>query len=477
MDFLIANRLRLLLPNAVRALLARLERLVGYFVPDSCRHHPDEVRRARLTAHFGLQGAVFGIAYALFYLAIGHTQGTVVILICSSVFGAVPWLMRRTEALRSSGQVLIGIMALGFTELTMIEGGIHSHAIAWLASVPLCALLILGVRPAVVWVVVCFAVGIAFGCASLCGIELVPAYDPKWRTLIDFAGNVGIILFLFALGLVFEMSRETAFDQMQASLDLLLDSNEQLTHLNNEKTEFLGIAAHDLRNPLSAIIGFADLLEMDSSAKVSKQAAFISMAGRRMLDLINDLLDANAIEAGCYASRVESVDLRMLVLTSMQHNHTSSERKEITLDLAEGPPCWAQADPKAALQILDNLISNALKYSPLGSRVSLTLQADNETVSFAIRDQGPGIGVADQKKLFLKHTKLSARPTGGESSVGLGLAIVKRLAEAMGGTVTCQSTLGEGATFILKLRAVPPHLIVMPGGLDSKTPVSQLMVG
>ncbi len=402
---------------------------------------------------------VFGAVYALFYWAIDHTRGAAIIVVCSVVFAGVPWLLRRTGALRSTGHLLVGTMAAGFTQLTLIEGGIHSHAVAWLASVPLCALLILGVRPAAVWAGLCFCVGTGIGIFTLSGGELAPLYDARWHTLIDAAGNLGIILFLFALGLVFEVSRATAFDQMQASLDLLFESNEQLTHLNNEKTEFLGIAAHDLRNPLSAIIGFADLLQMDGSSKAAQRGHSIGKAGRRMLELINDLLDANAIEEGRYASQVEPHDLRMLVLASIQHNQTASERKQTILDLTDGPPCWAQADRKATLQILDNLVSNALKYSPPGSRVTLTLRADDEWAGFAIRDQGPGISEEDQQKLFQKHTKLSARPTGGESSVGLGLSIVKRLAEAMGGSIICKSTLGEGATFILRLRAVPPMLI------------------
>lgn len=451
--------------------------LAGWFVPESCRRDPDDARRARLIAHFGLQGTVFGAVYAAFYKIIGHDWGAFIIVICSTVFAAVPWVLRRAGRLRLCGHLLTGTMTVGFTLLTLIEGGVHSHAVAWLASVPLCALLILGVRPAAIWAAICFLAGTAIGCSTLLGLELVPLYASRWHTLVDFAGNVGIILFLFALGLVFEVSRATAFDQMQASLDLLIDSNDQLTRLNKEKNEFLGIAAHDLRNPLSAVIGYADLLQIEGSAKVAQRGTTIANAGRRMLELINDLLDANAIEEGRYASQIEPLDLRALVLTSMQHNHTSSERKQIALDFIAGPPCWAQGDRKATLQILDNLLSNALKYSPINSRVRLTVEADKEWADFAVCDQGPGISADDQQKLFQKHTKLSARPTGGESSVGLGLSIVKRLAEAMGGTVTCRSTLGEGATFTLRLRAVPPSLVATPGGMDEVSPASQPLAG
>jgi signal transduction histidine kinase len=445
--------------NFPQVLLARLVALVDYFVPKTCLEDPEKARHARLIAHFSIQGTIFGTIYAVFYSAIGHTIGAAIIVICSTVFAATAWLLRKTGALGLAGHLLVGTMAAGFTQLTLVEGGIHSHAVAWLASVPLCALLVLGVRPAIVWAVVCFLIGSIIGVAAMCGVELKPVYDPHWHTLIDAAGNVGIILFLFALGLVFELSRARAFDQMRASLDLYLASNEQLTHLNNEKTEFLGMAAHDLRNPLTAIIGFAELLEMDPAPKTAKRGGSIGKAGRQMLELITDLLDANAIEEGRYASQVEPHDLAALVSISIQRHQSASDRKQIPLDFPGFGPHWVQADRKAALQILDNLVSNALKYSPPGTRVALGLLRDDDWIEFTIRDQGPGISAEDQQKLFQKHTKLSARPTGGEGSVGLGLAIVKRLAEAMGGTVACRSTLGAGATFILRLRAVPQILI------------------
>jgi signal transduction histidine kinase len=440
----------------LQRLIAWLDGFVTRFIPPKCRADPNETRRARLIAHFGLQGAVFGTAYAIFYYYIGHIRGAEVVVVCSLLFAATPWFLRRSGALHLTGHLLVGTMAAGFTQLTLIEGGIHSHAVSWLASVPLCALLILGVWPAAIWAAVCFVAGGLIALLTLIGWDLAPLYDPRWHDVVDAAGNLGIIAFLFILGLVFEVSRATAFDHMQASLDLLATSNEELAHLNNEKTEFLGMAAHDLRNPLSAVIGFADLLQMESSPKISKRGSQIAQAGRRMLELINDLLDANAIEEGRYAAHVEPADLRTLVATSIQHNHTSAERKQTTLELQQGPPTWALADRKATLQILDNLLSNALKYSPAGSRIILTLRRDGDWTEFAIQDQGPGISEADQQKLFQKHTKLSARPTGGESSVGLGLAIVKRLAEAMGGSVACRSQLGAGATFLFRLRGHTP---------------------
>jgi len=448
-----------ILPAFLLRILEGFSAALEYFVPESCRNDPDQARRARLIAHFGVQGTLFGAAYAMFYACIDHFTGAEVILVCSAVFAAVPWILKRTGQIGLAGHLVIGTMAAGFTQLTLIEGGIHCHAVAWLASVPLCALLILGLRPAAIWSAVCFLAGTSIAIGTLCGVELEPLYDPRWRNLIDAAGNLGIILFLFTLGLVFEVQRFVAFQRMGESMDDLAGSNEELAQLNNEKTDFLGMAAHDLRNPLTAIIGFADLLQMEHTGDAAKAGREISKAGRRMLELITDLLDANAIEAGLYASQVEPHDLRSLVKTAMLNHVSAAQRKQSALHLLDGGPCWAQADCKATLQVIDNLVSNALKYSPPASTITLGVRETRSGVEFFVRDQGPGISEADKAKLFHKHTKLSARPTAGESSVGLGLSIVKKLAEAMGGSVFCESTPGKGATFILRLQPVPKEFV------------------
>ena len=247
---------------------------------------------------------------------------------------------------------------------------------------------------------------------------------------IDAAGNVGIIVFLFVLGLVFESSRATLSSTVWSNRwAKLAASNEELAHLNNEKTEFLGIAAHDLRNPLTVVIGMGDLMIQHRDPEVVENARMISSSGQRMLELITDLLDANAIEEGRYASQLEPHDLRVLIATSMQNNRLSSERKQITIALPAGLPCWVQADRKATLQILDNLISNALKYSPPGSHTALGLHGEGDWVEFSVADQGPGISAADQKKLFQKHIPAFSVPNYWRRSLHwLGLSIVKRLA-------------------------------------------------
>ena len=435
-------------------MLKRTSDIAERFLPPQCLLDPELSRRGRLIARFGFLGAVFGSLFALFYLLIGHLWGAGIVIACSSAFAMIPWLLRRTGSLPFAGNTLCLILILGFTALCCVEGGSEGHAIAWLVSVPLCALLLVGVQSARWWVVMSFLAGSGVVVANLTGFKMHPTYDPAWHPYVSAAGYLSLIVFMFLLGLIFETGRERAFARMRAALLELEVSNNQLAHLNQEKNDFLGIAAHDLKNPLTVIIGSAELLEMnqppENTARLSKN---IAGAGQRMFQLIKSLLDANAIEQGRFTSNIERCDLRALAMECTHNNQPHATRKEIVIATEEGEPIWGRADRNATMQILDNLISNAVKFSPPKTTVLVRALNENGCVFVTVKDHGPGLSETDHTRLFTKFTRLSAQPTGGESSTGLGLSIVKKLAEAMSGTVFCQSVLGDGATFILRLPA------------------------
>ena len=428
-------------------------RACDWFIPQEHRDDAECYRRGRLITGFGLLGSIFGACYAVFYFLIHHLWGTGIIVVCSLGVAGVPFLMRRTKSLDLPANLLVLILILGFSGLGLVEGGLHGHAIAWLVSVPLCAMVLAGRRAAVGWMFAAFLAAGGLAAVAMCGVHLAPAYDPQWNNIVSAAGYTGLIAFMFILGLIFENGRAAAFAKMQTALTDLSAANERLVGLNNEKTEFLGIAAHDLKNPLMAIMANAELMGFPgvTQVDVTEGARGIVAAASQMNGLISDLLDANAIEEGRFTSDVQACEVKALVERSVANNRVSAGKKGITLRVECPDLLCLRADPKATLQILDNLISNAVKFSPLQSTVLITSSLVTRYILVAVRDQGPGISEEDQKRLFGKFTRLSARPTGGESSTGLGLSIVKRLAEAMSGTVSCQSTLGSGAAFILRL--------------------------
>ncbi len=241
--------------------------------------------------------------------------------------------------------------------------------------------------------------------------------------------------------------------QLKTKNETLIILNQELVALNQEKNEFLGIAAHDLKNPLSAIQSLANLMRMAINdfpqEKIVEFAAMIENSAQRLFALIQNLLDVNAIESGNTHISLASYDILPFFQTVVQNYIKPAENKNIEIKfnfVEESYPILA--DENAIFQVLDNLVSNAIKYSPHGKSVYFTLSKTDSTVRCEIRDEGPGLSEKDLTQLFGKFARLTPRPTGDEHSTGLGLFIVKKLVEVMKGNVWCKSELGRGTTFI-----------------------------
>jgi len=238
--------------------------------------------------------------------------------------------------------------------------------------------------------------------------------------------------------------------RVRTHLELKL-ARERLREMNDEKSEFMGIVAHDLRNPLGAIQGYAEMIVDErelSRAEIDSCASRIRETTRRMSDMVRNLLDANRIERGDLQVSLTAVDLGPLVkrLTDSYKAHAAAKHQNLLFE-HDNSPVVAVADPNQVFQVLENLISNAVKYSPQGKDIVIRLSCGDGMVRCQVIDHGPGLSAEDQKKLFGKFARLSAKPTGGEHATGLGLSIVKRIVEAMNGKVWCESELGKGATF------------------------------
>jgi two-component system sensor histidine kinase/response regulator len=238
-------------------------------------------------------------------------------------------------------------------------------------------------------------------------------------------------------------------------------ARQRLREMNDEKNEFMGIAAHDLRSPLNAIKGYSEMILED--AKLDPEQAElvgrIHESSKRMVEMVQNLLDVNAIERGELNLNLAPTDLSSLLFSVVETHRPRAAAKQQIIHLQnEAAPVTVLVDPNVMVQVLENLVSNAIKYSPAGKNIFVRLKKSPEAIHCEVRDEGPGLSAEDQKKLFGKFARLSAKPTGGEHATGLGLSIVKRMMEAMNGQVWCESELGRGAMFVLELpcgRGVP----------------------
>jgi len=282
-------------------------------------------------------------------------------------------------------------------------------------------------------------------------------------------------------------------DQLRAvnkSLDIKLgqlsESNVALYEANRLKSEFLANVSHELRTPLNSILGFADLLK-DSAGNDAKSTRYVQnilSSGRNLLELINDLLDLAKIEAGRMEIRSEPLSLNDLFegLTSVLKPLSEQKQLALVISVANDVPI-IQTDPGKLQQVLYNFLSNAIKFSPPGSRIDIRAQrepanigadVDGATeggngnlanaggaggaggVRILVTDRGPGIPPEQHEVIFEKFRQIDASHTRTHSGTGLGLAISKELTALLGGTIGVDSTPGSGSTFwvVLPLKNV-----------------------
>jgi signal transduction histidine kinase len=237
------------------------------------------------------------------------------------------------------------------------------------------------------------------------------------------------------------------------------EQNHQLQLLNEEKNEILGIVAHDLKNPIGAVRSYGEMIFLDeiSHIEIQNVGESIVQTSNRMLELVNNVLDANAIESGKMQLTPALLEAALIVEMLVGEFRAKAAEKGITLhfaNLSGEKTTQIQVDESAFTQIIENILSNAVKYSLYDKnvwvRVTSAKHSNEEWVVMEIQDEGPGFTSEDKEKLFGKFARLSARPTGGEHSTGLGLSIVKKLVELMRGTVRCESQADKGATFIVE---------------------------
>jgi len=243
--------------------------------------------------------------------------------------------------------------------------------------------------------------------------------------------------------------------ELKHSRDVIVRYSQALRARNDEKNEFMGIVAHDLRSPLGMIEGFADLILDDADqprTDLEDSARRIRDTARRMTEMVQNLLDANRIERGEVNLDLASTDAAALLRGVVEAYRPRAAAKQQTVQVEdEAGPIMVVLDARIMVQVLENLLSNAVKYSPPGKAIVVRLKKLSEVVRWEIQDEGPGLSAEDQAKLFGKFARLSAKPTGGEHATGLGLSIVKKLVETLRGRVFCESELGRGATFIVEL--------------------------
>jgi two-component system, sensor histidine kinase and response regulator len=260
----------------------------------------------------------------------------------------------------------------------------------------------------------------------------------------------------FHVGAVDYITRPYQSDELLSRIRThltLARQRRELTAMLAERSRFMKIAAHDLRNPLSAILGWASHgRESAQSAELRTIFGDMEKAARQMRSIIDEFLSLQVVRGGGQANADARFDLARLMAQVMAEQTGAAERKRIALVFEPpAPPPMVRGNPTHTAQILTNYLSNAVKYSPPGSRVAIFMFCKEKACRVEVRDQGPGVVESERPELFVEFGQISNKPTGGEQRTGLGLAIVKRLAEAQGGKVGADFPASGGSVFWVEL--------------------------
>ena len=237
-----------------------------------------------------------------------------------------------------------------------------------------------------------------------------------------------------------------------AEKELSIQRNK-LEDLYREQNDLMSIVAHDLKSPLNKVLGLIQLMPMVGGLN-GEQASYVGMiqkvieGGRKLID---DILIINPAESHSEPLSIEEINLDEFITELLYTHRQTAKEKNIILHFNQKSGALFQSDRECLQRILDNLLSNAIKFSYNDKNVFVEAKKLNNGIQITVRDEGQGISKEDQKKMFKKFQKLSARPTAGESSTGLGLSIIKALVGKLEGSIDFESEVDKGTVFYVKL--------------------------
>ncbi len=247
---------------------------------------------------------------------------------------------------------------------------------------------------------------------------------------------------------------------MKLQMNTQIECSDTMDYGPHITIRSMATSAHDLKNLLTGILLLAERITFESGALetgIDALAQRILEGGKRMQQCINNLIEAAAGEIRDLPFHYTKCSIYKLLRQVVKSNWEYALSKNIRLRIPDlgSEECWGQVDEEGLRMAVDNLVNNAIKYSPPGSEVQVTLRSherEGEPVALIqVKDQGPGLTPEDKAKAFCPFQILSARPTGGESRAGLGLSIVRQMVERHGGKVWVESVYGHGATFCINL--------------------------
>jgi len=436
----------------------RIQILVDFFIHPTYFLEKDTLIRARLLVRASFLTSLFSNSYIWMSMLYDYDRGVTLMIFNGIGFLLLPFLVKTKLPINWLGNLYVAIGAFAIIVLTYYSGGMWSAVYPWMISIPVLALLVVNKLSGSVWGAISFLIMVWFGLLAIQGVELPVEYNPELKTLWFVSVLPGLLLIVLFIAFVFEYSQSKALADLEESNEKLevqkttiTAQSSELEALIEEKDFLIRVLAHDLKSPLKNIESLATLLENDFE-NYTKYVSLIVQSTEKAQDLLSKVMEMDVSDPKDIKLNLGNIDLVELMQYVIDFMSESAKAKQIDISMVtEKAKAIISADKINLTSVFENLLSNALKFSKSGTQVQVVITTTSSIISVKIIDQGPGISASEEGHLFKKFSRLSSRPTAGESSTGLGLFLVKRHVELLEGKVYFTRNEGKGSTFTVEL--------------------------
>jgi signal transduction histidine kinase/CheY-like chemotaxis protein len=340
--------------------------------------------------------------------------------------------------------------AIHITLAAWFSQGIFSPRINWLYLIPILMIYMVSRRAGWIWTGVVIALQLVM--SVLTYLDVLPNNTPLNKTHEVYAFFVYFVTAssLISLTLIYQSFSNKAIEEIKVRNEELEAKRQELQAISDIRDQFIASVSHELRTPMNAIMGFNDLLQSSQAAnsKAMEVLQLTQQSGEHLLTVINDVLDYSQFQSGKLGIHPEPFELRKTVAHAMDlfDNRIKSMRLVFQSQIDDGLPAWVLADRHRLMQVLVNLLGNAIKFTQQG-HVTLRVKQSDLSLMFEVEDTGIGISEDQQAKVFDRFSQATVQTQAVYGGNGLGLAISKRLVELMGGDIGLKSQLGHGSVF------------------------------
>ena len=348
--------------------------------------------------------------------------------------------------------------AIHITLASWFSQGILSPRINWLYLIPILMIYMVSRRAGWIWTGIVIALQLVM--SALTYLDVLPNNTPLNKTHEVYAFFVYFVTSssLISLTLIYQGFSNKAIAEIKVRNDELEVKRQELQAISDIRDQFIASVNHELRTPMNAIMGFNDLLQSSQAAnsKAMEVLQLTQQSGEHLLTVINDVLDYSQFQSGKLGIHPEPFELRKTVAHAMDlfDNRIKSMPLVFQSQIDEGLPAWVLADRHRLMQVLVNLLGNAIKFTQQG-HVILRVKQSNQSLVFEVEDTGIGISEDQQAKVFERFSQATVQTQAVYGGNGLGLAISKRLVELMGGEIGVKSQLGDGSVSWFTVQLVP----------------------